>query len=731
MSADNDEEEFDQAAIIRYVIIMILLLAAGGGLWLKRAASKQIPSDTVRVESNADERPADPTSSPINAQIGAKTVTEDEVRHFAIDWLQKVWQAEGLTPQPAGIALDKWRHFAHATISAETNAPDAPSHRALSELALELLPVAGEHPVSAYVVAKVLAGHPSCEHLLVKAAKGLSGQTGSEVLAFHVAAALATLESQEETTKTRTKEALAALRRALDAEGGFAEVPDRLCTFVLMTGTSKAFFDQEHEAYWTEVSKTEKIKPWLKKWTEGMHCLASAWDARGGGYSRTVSDDGDAIFKHDSVKAMRLFKEAWDLKPEDPAPAINSIYGALSGCNTVKSEMQHWFGESLKLQVDAPEASQHVLWGLRPRWFGSHREMEEFGSECMKTGRYDSALPWVLLQAHRDCASEWDVPDAYFPKLSSYSQLKALFDGAEKEPKREAWRSVDRTQAAICCFKCAQYDDAQTWLKKLDFKPNERVLAEWEGVDQETLIGKSSAFSGPGGDKFREAESAELAMNPRRAAELYRTGLASADGLSKQGRAFVDERICVDDIETKIGTNAGVSLLPKTGFVGWSHSGGGWKIVDGIMEHSGKESIHRTTCQARTGTTFTTEAELEIIEPNEPAQAWIALGFPEHDSDDRWIALRFAWAEGKTRAMLSNQFGAPLENHVLEVKNRFKFTLNASPNGLTLKVDDRPVFENVPVPDDYVNDDWSQLGIGAATKGGQTRIRLHALSIHR
>lgn len=665
-------------------------------------------------------------------------VTTDSVRHEVKEWLDKTLQSGGLTPEPAHIPKDRWVPFVKAAIAMEVGLPEAPPVQQIIDMAKDLVPVAHEHPVSAFLVGMMTIHSGESSELLEKAYQGLSTQPGMETLAFHAAVgyALSTPKGTgAEKAQERVKQALGALRKALDAEAGYSKHSDRVCAYILMSGHIKSFFDVVHEEYWQEISKTESVKPWVKKWVEGLSCLQKAWDARGGGYSNSVSDDGFAVFGHESEKSRRLLAQAWELNPQAPDPAVALIYSCLSmGKEKAPSEMRRWFDEVLKLQVDVDEAGQHMLWGLRRRWFGSQKKMDEFGIACLNTERFDSGLPWIFLQAHRDIASEWDIPDDYFRELHRcFEGMQALFDGAENEPKRAPWRTRDRTHAAIASFKCGHYAEAQKWLEKLEFKPHPDVIASW-GIDEALLLGKTAAFAGESGAKLREAELSANKYNSKYALELYEEAIKSKSSttkLSAAGLDYLEKQIAILKIEAGLAAGDKVPLMQADNFHAWSHEGAGWKLKDGSLEHFGREMYRVTTCQARVGPSFTIEGEIEITDADGDTQVWISSGYPENRNKECWVALRFARHEGKTYALLSNGMNRPLEHPELAVESRFKFKYVGSSSGMSLYVNDKPVFENVPTPEDFVKERNSQIGIGAGTKSEKTRIKIHALSVTR
>jgi hypothetical protein len=259
---------------------------------------------------------------------------------------------------------------------------------------------------------------------------------------------------------------------------------------------------------------------------------------------------------------------------------------------------------------------------------------------------------------------------------------------------------------------------------------NALTLAEW-GLDGEQLLGKAAAYTGNEATKLAEAQRAETSHNPERAVNLYTQALAGSTGLSEIGQRYITKRKTIMELETAMRTGDGASLMPDTDFNAWSQSGGGWKLVGGALEHRGAKTVQYTTCQARTGTHFTADIDLEVLDPGESSEAWIGLGFPEHHSGNRWIAVRIRW-DGKTvNAILSNGLNAPLEIKKIDVGERFKLSITASPESISLQVGEKLVFDKLPMPDNYVDDSFSLIGIGAATKSDLSRVRIHSIRLRR
>jgi hypothetical protein len=717
----------------------MVLVGVGTWLWMRSKTDGEGTDGASFTASSAPGTGSKTLSTLPQLKIGPKAVTADEARGPLQQWLEKMFQVDGLTPPPPLLKREQWQPFARAVVWEESGDPRKLSQLELQSMARDLAPVAKDHPVSAYLVGMTLIGEPGSKQLLEKAVKGFNESAGQEILAYHAAVGLAlasTTEDKEEQVKKYVETALEASHRALNAEGGYAKLHDRVIAYVLMGGHVGQFFQVAHEQVATDVAATASVKPWVKKWISGQHFLQCAWQARGGGYSNSVSHEGAASFRYHAEKARRLLQDAWALYPEDPSPAVALINCGLSLDNgEAQAHMSRWFEEVLQLQVDVPEASAGLLWGLRPRWFGSHVQMREVGLACVDTHRFDSSLPWALLQVYRDVASEWDVPSAFFKELGERgcNNMRTVFNGAEAEPKRSPWRSVDRTQAAVFEFKCGHYAEAQKWLDKLDSKPNAAVLEEWGDVDAPLLLGKTAAFAkGDESGKLREAEKAEQTFQAATACKLYRETLATVgDKVSEVGRKYLESRCEVMEIEKNIQSGSPASLMPDDSFRSWTREGGGWRHSQNALAHWGRQSVSLSTCVARIGASFVAEGDLEVTDPGEACQVWLSYGYPERWGRERWIALRFAYAEGKTLALLSNRLGQPLEQPEIKVQPRFRFKLVANAGGMSLYVDNLPVFENVPVPDYFVRERWGQIGLGAATKSDQTRVKVHSLTVKR
>ncbi|MEX2581348.1 MAG: hypothetical protein WD342_19985 [Verrucomicrobiales bacterium] len=527
---------------------------------------------------------------------------------------------------------------------------------------------------------------------------------------------------------------LDSLEEALKATEGLSEFGDRLAGYLLMEGPREDFLHFKHGEVNELVAANESVAPWLRKWIEGRHYHRIAWQARGGGYSKSVSGDGWALFRRNMVKATRVLEESWEDKPDHPGVAAELIALGLNlKGGDAKGAMRKWLGEMTEVQVDYGEGYSNVLWGLRPRWYGSHSEMIDFGRDCLESGRFDSNVPWWYLQAHRDVASEWDLPSAYFPEFRRHRELKKLFEGFENESARESWRRHDRTQAVATYFMAGKFDETKEWLDKLGGEPlDTSVLASWgTDLEPEWIVGKTEAFTGPFGKELDGAQNDEIRFRSDDALETYEKVLSEADeSMPGSAREFLEHRREIVRIESEFDEGNAIEPFAPGG------DGVGWKLFnvegidDGIVLSGEDGRLCLAYCESRVGPSFRMEGKIAIDDPDDDARIWIAFGYPQRNTE-RWGAVSFVWEGGNTAVLLTNAMNVPEEMNELGFGDSAEFKLQVGADGITLEVDGEIVWDNVPIPRKFVKERYARIGFCAILGSEKTRARFSNLSLER
>ena len=143
------------------------------------------------------------------------------------------------------------------------------------------------------------------------------------------------------------------------------------------------------------VQREKEIPEYFRQLILGLAHNRLAWNARGGGYADTVSQDGWKNFERFQRKAIVHLKNAHRMNPGFPEPAVEMMDIARAG--NVNESVQHWFEQATAAQFDYIPAYNSMVFTLYPRWHGSIPKMIAFGEKCMATGRYDTKVPSVYL----------------------------------------------------------------------------------------------------------------------------------------------------------------------------------------------------------------------------------------------------------------------------------------------------------------------------------------------
>jgi len=139
--------------------------------------------------------------------------------------------------------------------------------------------------------------------------------------------------------------------------------------------------------------------PWLRHMLKGWALYRHGWDERGSGYANTVSSNQWVLFEHVLTNAVVELESAWDLEPTYPEPCEILIRIGYADKLPPGQTMWTWFQNSINAQVDYQPSVEAMLWGLTPRWGGRHGSMIVFGMRCAGTDRYDTWLPFTLVDA--------------------------------------------------------------------------------------------------------------------------------------------------------------------------------------------------------------------------------------------------------------------------------------------------------------------------------------------
>jgi WD40 repeat protein len=220
------------------------------------------------------------------------------------------------------------------------------------------------------------------------------------------------------------------------------------------------------------------VDSWIGHMLAGQYHIAEGWRLRGGGLADTVTPEGFRGFQEQQVLARSHLLEAWRLHPEHPQAATELIRVTMGIGEGVAGENERfWFDQAVAAQFDYAAAYANFLFALRPRWRGSHEQMEAFGSECLETKRFDTLVPWVYFDAAVGIGSELADRRQFLGRPEVLAKLRALYEGTAADA---SWASrLDQLKSRYACmlWMAGQTQEAKKLLDTLGDKidPDEFV----------------------------------------------------------------------------------------------------------------------------------------------------------------------------------------------------------------------------------------------------------------
>jgi hypothetical protein len=202
-----------------------------------------------------------------------------------------------------------------------------------------------------------------------------------------------------------------------------------------------------------------------------------AWKARGSGFANTVTPEGWRLFRERLAIAAEAGSEAWLRDPKASLAATDMLTVA-RGHEATRQNVSVWMERALEADPENAAACHDMLWTLRPRWFGSHEAMIEFGYMIYtRAVEKDLGAPLLLqlVKAHEDVADDlfqrnedgtrgrWQQED-YWREPAVWADVQRVF-------KRVFRRHPDsvyyRSRYAYYACRCGQWKEAMEQFRKL------------------------------------------------------------------------------------------------------------------------------------------------------------------------------------------------------------------------------------------------------------------------
>ena len=332
--------------------------------------------------------------------------------------------------------------------------------------------------------------------------------------------------------------------------------------------------------------KQPNADPWLVHMLAGKACLATAWHHRGGDWAYKVKPENWKPFHENLHKAAMEFTAAWELHPENPEAASQMIAVAMAGEG--EQSPQEWFEKAVAAEMDYMPAYGRLRCALQPRWGGSADEMYRFGCRCADTRRYDTEVPYLLVNVVQDIDADAGGDRAIWRRNGVYPKVKQVLEGLANEPLRADGvgllpsRSSVRT-IHVAVAECAeQYAEARRIYEELGDR-FDRHMFDLCCSHPEFTLTKIHLLTGKGADSIRKAwKTRNDAPRPfttqtlQTLKGLYQEALA-ADG-QERSKAYC--RCWINEMDGRLAYGEGKWFEKEfdAGMNGWVMGGGIWSM---------------------------------------------------------------------------------------------------------------------------------------------------------
>jgi hypothetical protein len=234
-----------------------------------------------------------------------------------------------------------------------------------------------------------------------------------------------------------------------------------IATWMKLTKDRKVGFDRVFEAL--TQGRPDSTLPLALK---GVTYTHYAWDARGGGWANTVTEDGWKKMAERLFVAEQALTEAWQKNPADPRAPTQMIAVEL-GQGKGREVMETWWKRAMEADPDNFEACSKKMYYLEPKWHGSPEDMLRFGRELLAGGNWEARLPFKLVDAHLTLSGYQEPKEAqaeYFTDEHVWKDFQAVYDRYLARYPDSVW---DRSFYAKLACKCGRWSAAKAQFDKL------------------------------------------------------------------------------------------------------------------------------------------------------------------------------------------------------------------------------------------------------------------------
>jgi hypothetical protein len=381
----------------------------------------------------------------------------------------------------------------------------------------------------------------------------------------------------------------------------------------------------------------------------------------------------------------------------------------------------------MKAQMDYLPAYHNLLWGLRPRWSGSHQAMLALGLEAAKTKRFDTLVPFELIQTVLDIRR--DAEDGFLcatqPEI--YAQIKAVCEGYLREA---SWKNMHDYYAVLWAgFACQAraWDDAAKALASIKGEFHSFALDSLS-MTADQITGPAMAYTGPHRALLEKASGLAAAGKFKEALAVLEPAVNKPQG-QPEAEHFIASQVQALRWKIEFALGQWVALKFDEKLTGWLVKAGQW-TPDGAGGVSGVPDATNglmVLCYAQFGRNWElkTTVELAKFRWSNSQQGGVVLHY-NHQPDFQSLRL---WGDGG--ASLGQDFnGVPHVKAPVQAGKKAALRMTVTDEGVSVWVDGQQVYDQEQVPGAGTRADHL-MGLGAYLFSDRDLLRYSDLQIRK
>ena len=470
-----------------------------------------------------------------------------------------------------------------------------------------------------------------------------------------------------------------------------------------------------------------QVDEWLKLPWRIVTERRKAWDARGNGWAKDVTDEGRDGWKTHGDACRKAFARAWELHPY---PEAAYLFVRLAPFD------DEVFLRATAAQLDYSGLFGNFLWyNCYPRWCGSHEKMKQFAERCRATGRHDTMVPYHYARSLLRMVKDMNVRlEDYFRDHGD--ELDGILEVTLPQiASTNAFANVRKSAgifATLAYYLKGDYAKAaETWRSFSHGKLPDGIWDTIDGYsDWHTLF---DGISGKNGGEFQRLNA--LYLSGDYAGFLKDIGELREKGVEfdKGERLFAEERSLLARMKTDFPEGKTiVAAFPKD-FVTWRNFGGIWRMDGTVAFRDGGFNYGKSLeWIAPIPPDFRMEFE---IAPSGERDAWQFDFFvkptkPMLSSWGDWPHLSLKFADGKCNVAFGSWYdvyknGSPKRATVDYTGGTMRLAVEYKGGRASIFLGDAPVIET-----DVFADQLRQVVEGHAKFNG-SGVRLLSLAVMR